>query len=126
MASFSFVLQVNYKDHKLFTLLHIPNLLMKFLQTLENKAPNKGGKEEQWERTQVRAKGAITLSGSQNNKGTNYVPEHPLVTRNISQKESERKLENVINLKKPSLTMMAHFKIDITCDLCKAIDTLCL
>ncbi len=51
--------------------------------------------------TQVRAKGAITLSGSQSNKGTNYVPEPPLIAKNISQKESERKPKNVVNLKKP-------------------------
>lgn len=65
MISFSFMLQVNCKDHKLFILscLHTPNLLMKPSQTLQNKAPNKGGKEEHWERTQVRAKGAITSSG---------------------------------------------------------------
>jgi hypothetical protein len=50
---------------------------MKPSQTLQNKTPNKGGKEEQWERTQIRTKGAITLSGSQSSKGTNYVLESP-------------------------------------------------
>ncbi len=68
------------------------------------------GKEEQWERTQVQAKGAITLSGSQNSKGTNYVSKPLPITKNISQKESERKPKSVINLEKPSFAMMAHFK----------------
>jgi hypothetical protein len=99
---------------------------MKPSQTLQNKAPNKGGKEEHWERTQVRAKGVIILSGFQSSKGTNHVPEPPPITKNISQKESERKPKSVVNLEKPSLAMIAHLKIDVACDLCKAIDTLCL
>ncbi len=47
MVSFSFMLQVNCKDHKLFILscLHTLNLLMKPLQTLQNKAPNKRGRK---------------------------------------------------------------------------------
>jgi hypothetical protein len=84
------------------------------------------GKEKKWERTQVRAKGAITLSGSQSSKGTNYVSKPPPIAKNISQKESEKKPKSVVNLEKPSLAMMAHFKIDVACDLCKAIDILCL
>ncbi len=54
------------------------------------------------------------------------VPEPPLVTRSISNKERGRPLERMPTLKEPSPTTKICFKIKITYALYIAIDTLCL
>jgi len=66
------------------------------------------------------------LKGVKRGKGTNYVPPPPLITRSISKKDKEEKIESITSLKKPSATMMTHLKIKTTFIFCKTIDTLCL
>jgi hypothetical protein len=58
-----------------------------------NKAPGKGGNEEQREKTQVLTKKRKTQSESQRGKGANYVSELASVVRSISEKEREEKPE---------------------------------
>jgi hypothetical protein len=59
-------------------------------QALLNKAPSKGGKEEERDRTKVHEpkmqKPKVRHNGS---KGTNYVSDSPPAARSISQKEME-------------------------------------
>jgi len=56
-----------------------------------------------------------TQSGSLNGKGTNHVPNPPLVARSISKrKKLDEKLERVVNLEKPSPKMTTNFKIKVT------------
>jgi hypothetical protein len=65
-------------------------------------------------------------NGVKRGKGTNYVPQPPLIARSILEKDKEEKIESITSLKKPSPAMMTQFKIKTTFILCKTIDTLCL
>jgi hypothetical protein len=81
--------------------------------------------------TQPRQKGRInradpslnhknkTQNGSQRGKGINYVPKPPLVARSIAQRERKPKI--TISLEEPSLVIMTHLKIEMTCVLYKLI-----
>ncbi len=69
---------------------------MKPWQALLNKAPSKGGKEEQRERTQVPAGSLKPEGGSQMGKGTNYVPESPGVLRSKLEEEMKGKPESTV------------------------------
>jgi hypothetical protein len=62
---------------------------MKPLQVSLIKAPNKGEKEEQREKTQFWAKNAKTQSGSQWGKKTNYVLKPPLVARTYQKRKGK-------------------------------------
>ncbi len=75
---------------------------MKPWQALLNKAPSKGGKEEQRERTQVPAGSLKPEGGSQMGKGTKYVPEFPGVLRSKLEEEMKGKPESTVNLEEPS------------------------
>ncbi len=99
---------------------------MKPWQALLNKASRKGGKEEQRARTQVWAKSSKTQGGPQRGKGTNYVPNPPLVARSKSEEEREEKPESPVNLEEPSFAMIMCFKIKVACTFCKAINIFCL
>jgi hypothetical protein len=66
---------------------------MKHLQVSFNRAPKKGGKEEQRKKTQVWAKNAKTQSGSQRGKETNYVLKPPLVARTYQKRKGKRNLK---------------------------------
>jgi hypothetical protein len=57
-------------------------------------------------------------------KRTNYVPNPPPIIRSILEKEREGNLESVVNLKKPSPSIMAHLKIRVVCVLYKPTDIL--
>jgi hypothetical protein len=61
--------------------------------------PNKKGKEEKKERTQVWARSLKTQKGSQRGKGTNYVLEPPPIASIILEKEKEGKFERIIKVK---------------------------
>ncbi len=45
-------------------------------------------------------------------KGTNHVPQAPLVTRNILGKKKDEKPKKVISLEKPSFAMIVCFEIE--------------
>jgi hypothetical protein len=77
-------------------------MMMKPWQALLNKAPSKGGKEEQRERTQVPPGSLKPEGGSQMGKGTNYVPESPGVLRSKLEEEMKGKPESTVNLEEPS------------------------
>ncbi len=72
--------------------------MMKPWQISLNEHPTKGEKKNK-ERGLVRTRKTKTQRGSQRGKGTNYVLEPPLIARSILEKEKERKLERIINLK---------------------------
>ncbi len=53
-----------------------------------------------------------TKSESLKDKGTNHVSKPPVVVRSILKKERDEKLEKVVFLRKFSLVMTMHFKIE--------------
>jgi hypothetical protein len=76
-----------------------------FAKLSETKHPPKG-EGKQTRKFEVWAKNPKTEGGIQKGKGTNYVQELSLVTRNILQKGRQKKLEKVISLKKSSHVML--------------------
>ncbi len=94
---------------------------MKPWQALSNKAPRKGGKEEQRERTQVWARSSKIQGGPQRVKGTNYVLKPPPLARSKLEEEREEKPKSSINLEEPSFAMIMCLKIKVACTFGKAI-----
>jgi len=95
---------------------------MKPWQTSLNKAPNKGRKEKtKKKRTQVRAKRANPKVGHYGGTRTNHVPNlppppappTPLITRSISEKEGDEKLEKTISLEEPCPAMTKNNNLGI-------------
>jgi hypothetical protein len=77
-------------------------------KTLNERCKKKGTKKEDPSVSQKNK----TKSGSLKDKGTNHVSKPPLVVRSIYEKERDEKLERVVILKKNSLAMTMHFKIE--------------
>jgi hypothetical protein len=88
------------------------------------KHPKKGEYMEQNGRSHVQEKKRTTQEGEQQKE--HQVPEPPLITKNISNKERGRPLERTPSLKEPSPITTTCFKIKIKHARYIAIDTLCL